>query len=107
MGIGAGDVSQGRRREGRNPRWLARGKNSPRKRIVWKIRAGGEGRPAVGCGADDAPVVIGCSVRLVHEVVETTELLARGLARLHRGRRVSLLAKDFLPLLCAGGGDRE
>ena len=22
----------------------------------------GEGRPAVGCGADDAPVVIGCSV---------------------------------------------
>ena len=65
--------------------------------------ARGRGSPGGRVRCDDAPVVIGCYVRLVHEVVETTELLARGLARLHRGRRVPL-AKDFLPLRCAGGG---
>ena len=67
----------------------------------------GEGRPAVGCGADDAPVVIGCSVRLVHEVVETTELLARGLARLHRGRHCPAREGNFPPALCVLAGGTE
>ena len=99
-----GDVSQGRRPEGRNRCWLARGKTWPRKRIV-KIRAGE--RAARRSGAvRRRTVVIGCSVRLVHEVVETTELLARGLARLRRGRHCPAREGFSPPALC-WRGDRN
>ena len=61
---------------------------------------GGRGPPGGRVRCDDAPVVIGCSVRLVHEVVETTELLARGLARLHRGRHCFTAREGIFPLRC-------
>ena len=67
---------------------------------------GGRGSPGGRVRCDDAPVVIGCSVRLVHEVVETTELLARGLARLHRGRHCPAREGFSPPALC-WRGDRN
>ena len=47
----------------------------------------GETAPVAWTSRRDSPVVTSRIVRLVHEVVETTELLARGLASLReRGR---------------------
>ena len=67
---------------------------------------GGRGPPGGRVRCDDAPVVIGCSVRLVHEVVETTELLARGLARLHRGRHCPAREGFSPPTLVLAGGPK-
>ena len=64
----------------------------------------GETAPVAWTSRGDSPVVTSRIVRLVHEVVETTELLARGLASLRdRGRHwdAALGSVKLLPL-CAG-----
>ena len=106
MGIRGGDVSQGRRPEGRNRCWLARGKNWPRKRIVWKIRAGGEGRPAVGCGATTHPSSSAAPFDSFMRSSKRPSCSPAG-SLVSTAAVIVLLAKDFLPLLLCWRGDRN